>query len=163
LEQGWAPQEAQVAPPVPHWVARVPAWQTPELSQQPVGQLVASHTHAPPTQRWPSAHTPELPHAHEPVAEQRSAPASQAAQVVPPAPQAVTVSVESGTQVAPEQQPAGQLAAVQVQVPPTQVWPLAQAAPAPQAQTPAVQVLVRPEHGAQRAPAVPQAEAPCDA
>ena len=31
-------------------------------AQQPVGHEVASHTHAPPTQRWPTPHAAPLPH-----------------------------------------------------------------------------------------------------
>lgn len=40
----------QAPPAVPHWAAVSPPWQTPLASQQPEGQLVASHTHEPATQ-----------------------------------------------------------------------------------------------------------------
>lgn len=43
----------------------------------------------------------------------------------------------------PVQQPEGQLAALQTQVPPSQRWPAPHALPAPQRQTPPVQVLAR--------------------
>jgi hypothetical protein len=41
------PHVMQATPPVPH-VALPLVWQTPLLSQQPFGQLIASHWHAPP-------------------------------------------------------------------------------------------------------------------
>jgi hypothetical protein len=48
-EQVPVPHEAHAAPPDPHAVSELPARQVvPE--QQPVGQLVPLHTHAPPTQ-----------------------------------------------------------------------------------------------------------------
>jgi hypothetical protein len=37
------------APPSPHPLLFVPAWQTPVASQQPFEQLAASQTHAPST------------------------------------------------------------------------------------------------------------------
>jgi hypothetical protein len=43
-------QLTQSAPPVPQ-VVLLEVWQVPVLSQQPLGQLVASQTHLPPTQR----------------------------------------------------------------------------------------------------------------
>ena len=45
---------AQAAPPVPQSALAVPGWQTPDASQQPFGQLVASHWHAPSTHSWPA-------------------------------------------------------------------------------------------------------------
>jgi hypothetical protein len=68
----------QSAPPVPQALLAVPSWQTPEASQQPVGQLVASHTQTPFTHSCPDAHAtqaaPAAPH---------SAPVFPASQVVP--------------------------------------------------------------------------------
>jgi hypothetical protein len=55
--------------------------------QQPVAHEVASHTHAPPTQRWPLAHGGPLPQAHTPFVEQVSAfVASQALHAAAPVP-----------------------------------------------------------------------------
>jgi hypothetical protein len=76
----------------------------PVLSQQPLGQLVASQTHLPPTQRWPAA---------------------QATQAPPPVPQN-WLDVPAW-QVLPLQQPLGQLVVLQTQAPPTHAWPAAQA------------------------------------
>jgi hypothetical protein len=45
---------AHAAPPVPQSALAVPGWQTPDASQQPCGQLVASHWHAPSTHSWPA-------------------------------------------------------------------------------------------------------------
>jgi hypothetical protein len=46
----------------------VPAWQTPLASQQPLGQLVASQTHAPETQRVPEPQmVPAVPQAQAPL------------------------------------------------------------------------------------------------
>jgi hypothetical protein len=88
--QAFVPHEAQAAPPVPHWVCRVPARHWPVASQQPVGQLVASQTHDPPEQRCPATHAAPAPQAHAPVV-QRSDFASQAAQLAPAEPQLVVV------------------------------------------------------------------------
>lgn len=49
----------------------LPGWHVPPW-QQPVGQDVASHTHAPPAQRWPAPHAGSLPHAHAPERSQPS-------------------------------------------------------------------------------------------
>jgi hypothetical protein len=70
------------APPSPHPVLFVPAWQTPVASQQPFGQLAASQTHAPSTHPCPDGH---------------------ATQAAPFAPHAAVVG--DVTQVAPLQQP----------------------------------------------------------
>jgi hypothetical protein len=86
-------------------VALLSVWHLPVLSQQPLGQLVASQTHVPPTQRWPAA---------------------QATQVAPLVPQVAAVCDAKGTQ-APllVQQPPGQLVALQVRhLPLRQNWPL---------------------------------------
>jgi hypothetical protein len=57
---------AHVAPPLPHTALLVPGWHTPDASQQPFGQLAASHRHAPATHSWPSGHAaqtaPFAPH-----------------------------------------------------------------------------------------------------
>ena len=165
--QAWAvqalvPHDAQAAPPVPHWVCAVPALHWPVASQQPVGQLVASQTQAPPEQRWPTAHAGPVPQAHAPLV-QRSDFVSQAAHASPAEPQLVVVWLPLAMQVLPEQQPLGQEVALHTQLPPEQVCPVPQAAPVPHRQAPLVQVLVLPEHGTQAAPPVPQEAALCPA
>jgi hypothetical protein len=52
---------------LPHPVLLVPSWQKPSASQQPFGQLFASHWHLPLTHSCPAAHetqaAPFAPHA----------------------------------------------------------------------------------------------------
>lgn len=158
----WPPHEAHAAPFFPQTVFEEPAWHTPEASQQPEGQLVASQMHPPPEQRCPGWQAVPVPQAHAPAV-QRSDLVSQAEQAAAGAPQAATVCPAVPRQVAPLQQPVGQDAAVQAQLAPEQTWPLPQAADAPHLQTPATQVLVLPEQGAHAAPPVPHAPLPCDA
>jgi len=55
-------------PPVPHAVALIAVHVVP--MQHPLAHEVASHTHAPDTQRWPTAHAFPAPHAHAPFAAQ---------------------------------------------------------------------------------------------
>lgn len=72
----------------------------------------------------------------------------------PPAPQLVAVGGE--TQVAPLQQPLGQLAALQTQTPPTQRWPTTHIPFAPQRQPPPVHESARAgSHATHAAPLVP--------
>ena len=56
----------QAAPLAPQSALAVPAWQTPLASQQPVGQLFASHLHLPLTHSCPVGHdtqaAPSEPH-----------------------------------------------------------------------------------------------------
>lgn len=93
-------------------------------SQQPLGQLVASQTHAPLTQRCPEPHGAPVPQAHSPSVH-RSEPASHAVHISPPSPHAVLLGI---THVAPEQHPSGHVAALQlVQAPPVHVLPPLQA------------------------------------
>lgn len=108
---------AHAAPPVPQAAAvcAVPMMHAPAL-QQPVGQLVASHTQAPPTQRCPAPHAAPVPQRHAPVV-QRSPVRPQLVHAAPAAPQAVALV---GVQTLPAQQPLGQLVASQTQAPPTQ-------------------------------------------
>ena len=87
--------------------------QTPAL-QQPVGQLVASHTHAPPEHRWPTPQVGFIPHLQVPL-EQLSAPNPQLVQVPPALPHSVAVG--GLTQLRPEQHPVVQLAEEQLQLP----------------------------------------------
>jgi hypothetical protein len=113
-------QEAQTAPPVPQRASVRDTQVAP--SQQPLGQEVALHTHRPATHLWSGPQAVAPPQVQAFPAEQPSArAASQPTQTAPPLPQ---VEREGALQVAPEQQPAGQLVALQpLQRPPVQVCP----------------------------------------
>jgi hypothetical protein len=108
---------AHAAPPVPHWLAVRLVTHTP-AEQQPVGQLVASHTHEPSLRQCcPAGHTAPLPQAHAPAGEHALAlTASHATQPWPAGPHEPTPGV---MQVSPLQHPA-QLVASQVHTPPRQ-------------------------------------------
>lgn len=60
-EQPIPRQSSQAEPPLPQLVSVVPGKHAP-AEQQPLGQDVASHTHAPPTQRCPTPHGSAVPH-----------------------------------------------------------------------------------------------------
>jgi hypothetical protein len=94
-----AVQFAHVAPDVPHIASALPGWQFPLASQQPLGQLVESHAHAPPF----AALTPSCPVGHE----------MQAAPLAPH-----SVFVVPAIHDEPLQQPVGQLVASHWQTPP---------------------------------------------
>jgi hypothetical protein len=146
----------QVAPAVPH-AAVDGAVQTP-FTQQPVGQLVALHTHAPPTHRVPDAHGPgALPHRQVPAkGSQRSAfVLSQAEQEPPLTPQAVN---EGARQAPFAQQPDEHDCGLQVHAPETQAVPALHAVPAPQAHSPVIEQLSATDgsHARQAAPPDPQ-------
>jgi hypothetical protein len=101
---GGASQPPHVTPPRPHcepfcWLGRR---QVPFEVQQPSGQLVGSHTHAPLAHRCPKAHGALLPHWHCPSAEQPSLWVPQALQTEFDRPQVSTPRV---AQVVPVQQP----------------------------------------------------------
>jgi hypothetical protein len=128
--------------------------QAPAL-QQPLGQLAASHTQAPPEHRWPEAHGLPAPH-WQPVLVQRSEVAPQVKQAEPPMPH--WLAVAGLTQALLAQQPAPHDPALQTHAPPTHAWPGAQAAFAPHLQAPAVhESAVTLSHAAQVTPPVPQA------
>ncbi len=57
----------QVEPPVPQAARLVVVVQVPSVLQQPVGQLVASQTQAPPTQRWPTSQAGAVPQVQVPL------------------------------------------------------------------------------------------------
>lgn len=146
----------QVAPPAPQ-AAMDGVVQTP-FAQQPVGQLWALHTQAPPTHRAPDGHGPgALPQRQVPAnGSQRSVLVlSQAEQVPPPTPQAVN----EGERQAPfAQQPDGHDFGLHVHAPDTQVVPAPQAGPAPQAHSPVIAQLSATDgsHARQAAPDDPQ-------
>jgi hypothetical protein len=117
-----AVQSTHEMPDIPHELIDFARQTLP--SQQPLGQLVASQTHVPETQRWPVPHGGSVPHAHSPFV-QRSAPSSHALHASPPPPHAVSLGI---THVAPEQQPSGHVVASQlVHAPPSHVLPPMQA------------------------------------
>jgi hypothetical protein len=103
-------------PPVPHAAVWSPVWQTLP-AQQPVGQLAALHTHAPPTQRWPAPQAAEVPHWQEPLVQLSAEAASHEAQAAPAMPHCAAVGL---THWSPLQQPLRQLVASQMQAPPLQ-------------------------------------------
>lgn len=116
----------QVSPPTPHDVR----FRTVHVEplQHPAGQLVASHAHWPPTQRWPVAQAgpppqPQLPLVHESVRVR-----SQVAHEAPAAPQ---LEIEAALHVEPTQHPAAHDAASHTHAPPAHRCPAAHAAPVP--------------------------------
>lgn len=115
-----ASQAAQLVAGAPHAAAVVPDSQR-SLRQQPAGQLVASQTQPPPTQRCPAWQAAWAPQRHCPPT-QASAAGPQARHTAPPLPQA---DVEGVLHTPLKQQPEGQLAALHpLQVPPAwQLWP----------------------------------------
>lgn len=104
--------------------------------QQPVGQLVASHTQAPPLQRCPAPHAGLLPHAQVPsLAHESARVGSHAAQR---SPGAAHVAPERARQRSlRSQQPLGHELASQTHEPLSQRWPGSQAARPPHVQVPA--------------------------
>jgi hypothetical protein len=127
---------AHDAPPVPHTVLLVPAWQWFVASQQPVAQLVESHTQAPFTQRCPEPQSvPPVPQLHAPL-RQRSALLPQAAHIAPLLPHCGAVSFASATQLVPLQQPFGQLVESHTHWPLWHRWPAPHAAIPPQVHRP---------------------------
>jgi hypothetical protein len=111
----------------------LPARQAP-AEQQPVGHDVPSQTQVLATHRWPGEHAVPVPHRQAPVAEQLSERASQATQVDPALPQAVT---ERLAQTVPAQQPLGHEVVSQTHRPLSQRCPPAQEGPVPHVQAPA--------------------------
>lgn len=127
------PQSAQAPPIVPHWLKVAWHW---SRSQQPLGQLVASHRQTPAWQRWPTPQLAPAPHAHCPPAEQLSARVTSHA--TQSAPGSAQVPVPAATHVVPEQQPDGQLAALQTHAPAAHTWPAPHAALLPHRHLPAL-------------------------
>jgi len=120
-------QAAQAAPLAPH-CATDRATQLAR-AQQPFGHEVASHTQAPERQRWPAPQTGPLPHAQAPDGEQPSARVTS--QLVHSAPAAPQLDRLGGLQVAPAQQPSGQVVLLHpLQRPAVQDCPAGQASQA---------------------------------
>lgn len=97
----------QLWPAVPHWESVRPATQAVPL-QQPVGQVVSSHLHAPLMQVCPAWHSGPLPHRQAPLSQRSAATLSHAEQVPPAVPQRL-MPFTTHTPLA--QQPLGQLVA----------------------------------------------------
>lgn len=118
--QVWPPGHGwHVAPPLPHWVLLCAVGARQVLpTQQPVGQLVPSHTQAPPWQRCPAPHAGPVPQRHCPPVQPSVSAASHATQVPPSPPH--SRNVVPVRQMAPLQQPVGQVVASQTHAPPTQ-------------------------------------------
>jgi hypothetical protein len=105
---GGASQPSHATPPRPHceplcWLGRR---QAPEAVQQPFAQLVASHTHWPLTQRWPTLQLGPVPQRQSPVSVQVSEPTPHEVHAVPFAPQVVALRGEHDE---PLQQPVAQV------------------------------------------------------
>lgn len=102
------PQLAQAAPAAAQAVALVAVQTLP--AQQPLGQLVASQTQVPPTQRWPEPHAAPVPQAQAPLRQLSEDGAPHAAHVAPAEPH---VAVAFCRHVPARQQPVGQFVASQ--------------------------------------------------
>jgi hypothetical protein len=121
--------------------------------QQPLGQLVESHTQAPPMQRCPLAQAGELPHLQEPPVHASASVELHGEHAEPPAPHAPS---DGAMQAVPKQQPVGQLLGLHAHAPLTQVWPPAHGGPEPHWQLPATQAsALAGSHAAQLAPPDP--------
>jgi hypothetical protein len=78
--------------------------------QQPVWQLCPSHTHAPPTHRWPALQAGDPPHRQPPAPHESARLVLQATHTAPALPHDCKLGVR---QLVPEQQPLGQFCGVQ--------------------------------------------------
>lgn len=131
-------QLPQAAPPVPHTLPFCPKYGMQTLPlQQPLGQLVASHTQLPPEQRCPAAQALPPPQVQLPLVHASAVVASQVVQLPPPgvphAPREKLV-----TQLDPLQQPLAQLDESHTHIPPAQCWPAAHGTPVPHLHWPAL-------------------------
>jgi hypothetical protein len=116
-----ASQATQAAPSRPH-VGNADALHVESLAQHPAAHEDELQTQLPPEQTCPVLQAKANPHRQTPDVEQLSAlVGSQPVQASPSAPQVVSVGL---SQMAPEQHPVGQFAAVQpVHAPASQLWP----------------------------------------
>lgn len=135
----------QVPPSEPHAALVVPDMHV-EPEQQPPAHEVVLHTQLPPTHCWPLAQDGFAPQRQVPPEQLSAVIVVQLVQAAPIVPQALTVG--GLTQVVPEQHPAPQVPALQlehtpaVQVsPPVQAWHIAPDAPHAPAVFPASQML----------------------
>jgi hypothetical protein len=119
-------QALQLAPPAPHRASVGGLTQLPPLPplQHPPAQLVPSQTQLPARHRLPTEHSAFVPQRQLPLELHESArDGSQPLHAAPPVPQSRTVA--GLTQVAPLQQPAAQLPALQ----PVHAWAVQVPAP----------------------------------
>lgn len=154
--------------PTPHWVDP-PQVQAPAI-EQPSARTGSHATHAAPampqvaTARGAHVVPEQQPFGHV-VGEQPDPLHTPPSQVDAPqlwhAPPAVPQAFAAvpGSHLFPAQQPVGHDAALQTHAPPTHASPTAQAAIAPQRQTPFAQVSARGPHAVQAPPAVPHCAA----
>ncbi len=105
---------AQTEPPVPHAPTVGVTQASP--AQQPVAHEVASHTHAPPTQRVPAPHASPAPHAHLPSVQRSAVVGLHALHAKPGLPQ---VASDCPEHTSPAQQPVVHVAASQTHAPAT--------------------------------------------
>lgn len=144
-------QATQAAPPAPHAASEGVVQIAPE--QQPLGHVVASHTHPPSTHSWPAAQAGPVPQRHSPSAHESAIAESQATHAAPPAPHVV---LELARHVLPSQQPLGHEVASHTHAPPAQRWPLPHGGPDPHVHAPAVHPSARDgSHATHAPPAVP--------
>jgi hypothetical protein len=99
----WLPpvQVAQAMPPEPHAPGRLPGWHA-LFAQQPPGQLVPLHTHAPLTHARPAPHAAFAPHWQAPPTHESDVFGSHVVHEPPPVPH---VACDCVLQVLPLQQP----------------------------------------------------------
>jgi len=116
-------QETHAPPPVPQVDAVLGLHAFP--LQQPLAHEVASQAHAPPVHSCPLEHALATPHWHEPAAEH--ALASVVLHVTQALPLKPQFDVEGASHVEPLQQPLGQEAALQTQLPTEHTCPKPQA------------------------------------
>ncbi len=149
----------QVLPALPQLAGKDHVMHAPLEEQQPPGQDAALQMHAPPTQRLPMGQAGKLPQRQAPVttSQESATNAAQAAQAAPAVPQVVIAGAVHTPLAA--QQPFGHEAALQEQVPATQLVPATHAGLVPQRQPPAsAQLSARAaSHVTQAAPPPPQA------
>jgi hypothetical protein len=131
LSERKASQATQVDPLEPQATnARV--WQTVP-AQHPAAQELESQTQLPDRQRWPGPQANPAPQRQAPDAQPPALAGSQVVHAEPASPHA---GIEGARQVVPEQHPAGQEAASQMQARAEQRCPCWHAGPPPQEQAP---------------------------
>lgn len=152
-------QSRQVPPPGPQ-CSFDGVRQTPDPSQQPEGQLVASQTHFPRSHRWPASQTGPWPQTQVPVVPEQPLARGDTVQSEQEPPSSPHVAGESGWHAPSLQQPLGQELASQTHCDPAQRVPAGQSAPPPQVQTPwAEHPSARGPHATHATPAAAQRSA----
>lgn len=152
--------EPQVAPPIPHAVALCEDVGTQVLPwQQPEGQVLPLHTHAPEEQVCPVTHAVPPPQVQLPLLPQPSAKVPAALQLAQTEPVAAHCVADVAVHVPSieVQHPVVQLTASQMQLPVEQRWPAPEhAAVEPQRHMPPMQASARFPQSTQLPPPVPQ-------